>query len=256
MFWLKSLLNATVASEACTATSLALRWWQFATWLFSDVFKVNALMSLLESSWELELSAVPGWRCEPDPPDGVSTPQQPEGRPCGDEPRREEADAGEIPQHEQVWGHQRAPDEVRFFQTGVPLPNFCPKCSALSQGGEPVRKRSGTRRRAQHHRAAPGLLRQRKHGVAAERRPPDRGGWAEGRFPNAAVVFGSHLGSVHRAVCRSGPAWLCSWPRSRKAWGRGTSSITPWVSPPCSFFSLCRVLVYRMKMHLWVQWFL
>lgn len=29
-------------------------------------------------------------------------PQQPEGGPCGDEPRREEADAGEVPQHEQV----------------------------------------------------------------------------------------------------------------------------------------------------------
>lgn len=29
-------------------------------------------------------------------------PQQPEGGPCGNEPRREEADAGEVPQHEQV----------------------------------------------------------------------------------------------------------------------------------------------------------
>lgn len=38
----------------------------------------------------------------PDPRVHVPNPQQPEGRPCGDEPRREEADAGEIPQHEQV----------------------------------------------------------------------------------------------------------------------------------------------------------
>lgn len=53
--------------------------------------------------------------------------------------------------------------------------------STLSQGGQPFRKWSGTRWRAQHHRAAPGLLWPREYGVAAERRAPDWGGWAEGR---------------------------------------------------------------------------
>ena len=41
--------------------------------------------------------------------------QQPEGRPRGHEPRGQEVDAGEVPQHEQVWGYQWAADEVRFL---------------------------------------------------------------------------------------------------------------------------------------------
>lgn len=41
-------------------------------------------------------------RHDPDAHDHVPNLQQPEGRPRGHEPRREEADAGEIPQHEQV----------------------------------------------------------------------------------------------------------------------------------------------------------
>lgn len=47
--------------------------------------------------------------------DRVNNPQQSEGRPCRDEPRSQEADAGAFPQHEQVGGHQWAADEVRFF---------------------------------------------------------------------------------------------------------------------------------------------
>lgn len=53
--------------------------------------------------------------CPPDPCDRVPNLQQPEGRPCGHEPRSQEADAGEVPQHEQAGRHQRAVDKVRFL---------------------------------------------------------------------------------------------------------------------------------------------
>ena len=41
--------------------------------------------------------------------------QQPEGRPCRDEPWSQEADAREVSKHVQVRGHQWAADEVRFL---------------------------------------------------------------------------------------------------------------------------------------------
>lgn len=126
--------------------------------------------------------------------DRVNNPQQSEGRPCRDEPRSQEADAGAFPQHEQVGGHQWAADEVRFFfsvlvlvlrwkgaESGSRRQLKClMSCSVLFlQRGEPLRKWSGTRRRAQHHWAAAGLLWPRQHGVPAERRPPDGGECAD-----------------------------------------------------------------------------
>lgn len=42
------------------------------------------------------------FKCHADPLDRVPNLQQPEGRPCGHEPWSQEADAGEVPQHEQV----------------------------------------------------------------------------------------------------------------------------------------------------------
>lgn len=41
-----------------------------------------------------------------DPYDHIVNLQQPEGGPCGHEQRSQEADAGEVPQHEQVRGYQ------------------------------------------------------------------------------------------------------------------------------------------------------
>lgn len=63
------------------------------------MFKVNALMGLhtVTSGLFYLLS-----KRHTDPHDHVPNLQQPEGRPCGHEPRSQEADAGEIPQHEQV----------------------------------------------------------------------------------------------------------------------------------------------------------
>ena len=46
------------------------------------------------------------FKCLTDRCDRVNNPQQSEGRPCWDEPRSQEADAGAVPQHEQAGGHQ------------------------------------------------------------------------------------------------------------------------------------------------------
>ena len=102
------------------------------------------------------------WVIVTDPHDHVSNLQQPEGCPCGNEPWSQKADAGEVPQHGQVWGYQWADDEVRSFSkckclvrcscsnTGIQvicflLPNWWFKsdpllCSLQLSGGQTFQK--------------------------------------------------------------------------------------------------------------------
>lgn len=158
-------------------------------WLDCSVilFKVNALMSLHLTSTCTLFSC---FENHTDPHVCGSILQQPESRPCRNEPWSQEANAGAVPQHEQAWGHQWAADKVSFFCRCILLTSR-PDVAGLwacwllhpknyfvfcLQGGKPVWKRSGTRWRAQHNRTATGLLRPRQHGVAAECCPPDRGG--------------------------------------------------------------------------------
>lgn len=89
------------------------------------MFKVNALMGLGQNKWHVDYFTS---KCRADARDPVVHLQQPEGCPGGDEPWSQEADAGEVPQHEQVRWHQWAADEVSVWlilntQTSEPCPD-------------------------------------------------------------------------------------------------------------------------------------
>lgn len=86
-----------------TLSHLTVQWCLFKV---NALMRPNALTPHCDSPCERKLNIFIVWSPHL---------QQPEGRSCRNESWSQEADAGEVPQHEQVWGHQWAPDEVRVF---------------------------------------------------------------------------------------------------------------------------------------------
>lgn len=158
-----------------------LKWWQLVTWLLSDVFKVNALMSLhttarvftfIASNITLIHMIVL--------PTCSSLKVVPVGMSRGVKKLMQErfpnmSKFEDISELLMKWGSSERTIVVVAQLAG----SFRIFGFVFSQGGEPFRKWSRARWRAQHHWAATGILRPRQHGVPAECCPSDWGEWAE-----------------------------------------------------------------------------
>lgn len=89
-----------------------LKWWQLMTWLFGDFVQSKRTD---EPPLSKHMCLLFCFENHTDPHVCGSILQQPESRPRRNEPWSQEADAGAVPQHEQVRGHQRAADKVSFL---------------------------------------------------------------------------------------------------------------------------------------------